>query len=167
MKTILKILALAVSAFGAKKGYDYFKKYRNIKKLSIGIDSFKLPKLNLKSLFGNIKASVTIGIKNFSESAYSLEQVKVDVFTLAGDLLGEQSTLLADSVSIVPNEHTAFSLDYSIPSVKLQELLQAQGGVAVVAMRFLDSGKYGIQLVLKGFIVSEGITIDINENITI
>ncbi|NQY68170.1 MAG: hypothetical protein HRT72_10690, partial [Flavobacteriales bacterium] len=66
-----------------------------------------------------------------------------------------------------PNDQTSFTLTYSIPAKTLQEMIIAEGGMASVGFNYMTTGKYGFEVVLSGFIVSEGITIDINEKLKV
>ncbi len=165
-----KAIGLFVIVFiflAGRKGWQYFKKYQHSNRLKVGIDSFKLPKLNLSNLFSDIKADVLIKLNNFSSSSFEIEQLNVEIYSLSGKLIGEQEKPLAKTAIVQPNKNNLLPLSFLISSQDLQQLIKEAGGVANVGANFLTTGDYGIPLHLKGFVVAEGFTIDIDEKITV
>jgi len=160
-------LILIALVFFGKKGFAKIIKFRNAKRLKIGIDSFNLPKLNLTSLFTNIPVNINLSLNNFSKSTFNIEQIGVDVFSPSGKLIAEQTNPLKEAKQILPNQNNILPLAFLISPQNFKDLIRETGGIANAGANFLTSGNYGVPIHLKGFVVAEGITIDINEKITV
>lgn len=167
MKKIILLPIIVVLIFLGKKGFAKLVKLRNSKRLKIGIDGFNLPKLNLTSLFTSIPVNINLSLNNFSNSTFNIEQIGVDVFSPSGKLIAEQSNPLREAKQLLPNQNNILPLAFLISSQNFKDLIRETGGVANAGANFLTSGNYGVPIHLKGFVVAEGITIDINEKITV
>jgi len=167
MKRIIGlVIIIAVVVFG-RKGVAYLTKYRHAKRLKIAVDNFRFPKLNLKSLFSDIQTAVALNIGNFSSSTFNVEQINVDVFDSTGKVIAEQKDPLTKGIQILPNQNNQLALTFLISSNSIRQLIKNAGGTFNVGARYFTSGKYGFPLRLKGFVVAEGFTIDINETIEV
>lgn len=167
MKKIIAVIIIIALVLVGRKGYGYLTKYRHAQRIKINVDSFRFPELNLKSLFTDIVTEVTLTVGNFSSSIFEIDQISVDVLDETGELVAEQKTPLAKAIKIKPNQNNALALTFLISSQHVRQLIKKAGGAINVGARYLTSGKYGIPLTLKGFVVAEGFTIDINEKITV
>ena len=162
-----RIIVLAILLFVLTKGYGFYQKYTHSKRLKIGVASFKFQDLNLTSFFSDVTADIGVSIDNFSKSVFSIEQFKVDVYSENGQLLAEQTEPLTRTLRIKGNQKNVLPLSFLISANKIKMLIKQSGGVAKLGANFLTTGDYGIPIRLKGFVVAEGISIDINENITV
>ncbi|NQY11410.1 MAG: hypothetical protein HRT71_18080 [Flavobacteriales bacterium] len=167
MNTIIKILVLVLAAVGIGKGYSYFRKYKNLQKLEVAVSSFKLPGFKITNLLEDILVDVVIGVNNFSDSLYSISQLKIDIYLEDGVLLAKQIKSLESSIEILPKQEISFSLSYLIPSSELKKLIASGGGIKAIGVRYFTEGVYGFHLELKGFIESEGVIIKINKKINV
>ena len=158
---------LIVVLIAAKKGYDYYQKYRNSNDLKIDIDKFEFPELNLSNIFKDIVARVTISLNNFSPSTFKVEQMKIDVLDQEKQLVAEQQYPIDNPIEIKPNQATKFALNLLISSQNVARLIKAAGGIANVGANYLVNGKYNIPIQLVGFVRSEGIRIPIDEKIIV
>ena len=167
MKKILTALTIILLFVLGKKSYTYYKKYRHSKRLKISVRDVKIPKLNLSSLLSDILAKVHLNIENFSPSNFSIQQISIDIFGTSGKLVAEQKNPLKEALTLKPNQSNIIALTFLISSHQLAQLIKEAGGIANVGANFLSSGKYGIPIRLKGFVVAENFTIDIDESLTI
>jgi hypothetical protein len=165
-RIVLLIILLSLIVLG-QKGWDYYTKYRHAKRLKIGVDSVKLPKLNLTSLFSEVAAVVYLKITNFSESVFELQQIKIEVYSPNGYLVAEQTEPLAQTIRIEPNQKNILPLSFLISPTKFKALIKEAGGVVNVGASYLTEGNYGIPLNLRGFVVAEGVTISVNEKLVV
>lgn len=167
MKRIIALVIIISLVLFGRKGVSYITKFRHAKRLKIAVENFSFPKLNLKSLFSDIQTRVTLNIGNFSSSTFDVEQINVDVLDATGQVVAEQKNPLTKGIQILPNKNNQLALTFLISSNNVRQLIKNAGGTFNVGARFFTSGKYGIPLQLKGFVVAEGITIDINETIEV
>lgn len=166
-RKITLIIILIVVIIAAKKGYDYYQKYRNSDDLKITIEKFEFPELNLSNIFKDIVAKVILNISNFSPSNFQVQQMKVDVLDQEKQLVAEQQYPIDNPIEIKPNQATKFALNLLISSHNVARLIKAAGGIANVGANYLVNGKYNIPIQLVGFVRSEGIRIPIDEKIIV
>jgi hypothetical protein len=176
---------IAVVIFSLWVGWYFYNKAKNAKNLEPGIAGFKL-KVQIRNvgdlilLFSDIAslsvpAEITVSIKNFSSSEYTVSQMKVDIFTESGQLLAGVDKPLSGSVKIIPADTTLIPIDYNLKLNALISLAQkasvngssGQEQAYNLLMNYVSSGKIGVNIVAKGFIVAEGIQINIDETILI
>jgi Sec-independent protein translocase protein TatA len=140
------------------------------KRLKFSLDSFEFTNgISLTNLASGVPTKVFQKIANFSPSTFTISQINIDVFDQQGNLLAEQSNPLAEgqAIEIAPQKSTILTLSYVLSAQKLKQLAKKSGGVLRIIKRFLSRGDYGMTIVLKGFVVAEGIKIDINETMAI
>lgn len=164
MKLFTKLIFVFLAVLLAPKAYSLGKKYFDAKKLNIGIDKFRFPKLDIYQL-ENITTEATIGIDNPTTSTFDITNLNIDIFGANGTPIAKQKMKFDDAVIIAPNNKTTFPLTYLISSNNIEQLIRQAGGLLVVGANYLATGSYGLSLLLKGFVVSHGIKIDINETI--
>lgn len=166
-KKIALIVVLIVVLVAAKKGYDLFKKSQDSDDLIIGVDKFEFPKLNLSNIFNDIVAKVTLNINNFSDSAFHIQQMKIDVLDQEKHLIAEQQFPITQPIEVKPNQANKFALNLLISSQNVARLIKAAGGIATVGANYLVKGIYNIPIQIVGFVKAEGIKITINEKIIV
>lgn len=167
MKKVIGFVIVIVLVFLGRQGYVKIIKLRHAQRLKIAVENFTIPKINISSLFTNVPINLTLSLKNFSKSAFNLEQINVEVFSLSGELIAEQTNPLQESKKLLPNQSNLLPLSFLISPQNFKNLIRETGGITSVGANFLTSGKYGIPLRLKGFVVAEGFKVDINETITV
>lgn len=160
------MIVIALILLG-KKGYGYVRKYRHSKRLKISFKGIDFPKLKLTSLISDVPTSVGLNIGNFSPSDFELSQISIDVYDEQDNLIAEPRSPLSKPIKLKPNQNNTFPLAYLISAQKIKQIIRNAGGIATVGTNYLTSGSYGILLKLKGFVVAEGLKIEINETITV
>ncbi len=165
-RKITILLIITILALLAKKSWSYYTKYRHAQRLKISIKEFTLPQLHLSHVLSDILANVHIHLSNYSNSTFHIEQINVDVYTPSGKLVAEQAEPLKQAINIRPNKNNTLPLTFYISATNINQLIQEAGGITKATANYLLRGKYGITFHLKGFVVAEGIPIDINEKIT-
>ena len=150
-----------------KKGYGYVRKFRHSKRLKVAFSGIKFPKLKLSNLISDVPVSVGLNIGNFSPSVFTISQINIDVLDQENNLIAEPQSPISQSIQLDPNQNNTFPLSYLISAQKIKQIIQKAGGIASVGTNYLTSGSYGIPLLLKGFVVAEGLKIEINEAITV
>lgn len=164
MKLFTKLIFVLLAVLLAPKAYSLGKKYFDAKKLDIGVDKFRFPKLDIYQL-ENITTETTIGVTNPTDSAFDISNLHINVFGSEGTLIAKQKIKLDKPVNILPQQKTTFPLTYLISSTNIEKLIKQAGGLLVVGGNYLTTGNYGLSIVLKGYVVSSGLKIDINETI--
>jgi len=167
MKKIIGLLVVITLIITGKQGWAAIQKIRHAKRLKFGVESVDFPKLNLSSLLSSIETNVELLIKNFSRSTFNIEQIGIEVLSPSGKVVAEQKQPLSETFKVAPNQNNLLPLSFLISSQNLKLLISESGGIANVGASFITTGKYGISLLLKGFVVADGVTIDINEQLTV
>ena len=168
MKTIWGILIIITIAFAGRKGFGLWQKVRHANRLKTTIQSFQLPKdFHLKHLVKDIQTTLTIAIQNFSSSTFSVEQLDVQLENLQGQLVAKQSRPLSNPIALQPNQTTPLTLLFDLTPQQVGVLIGQVGGLAKVAANWLSTGKYGIQLQVKGFVQVDGVSVTLNERVSI
>ncbi len=167
MKKVIAVLLILVVLIFGKKGWSFIQKFRHAKRLKISVEGIRFPKLSLKNLIGDIALKVRLNLANFSPSSFNLEQVSVDVFNKAGEQIGTQQNPLREPILINSNQNNLVTTDYLISSSAIRNLIRDAGGGGAVASNYLTEGKYGIPILLKGFVVAEGVKVEVNEKLEV
>jgi hypothetical protein len=167
MRKLLTLVVIVVLVVLGRKGFTYIRKYRHSKRIKIGVEGVSFPRLKLTNLIGEIATSIKLNIGNFSPSKFEIQQISIDVYDQQGNLIAEPQNPLSEPISIAPSQNNIFPLTYLLSAQKLKQIIRNAGGVANVSANYLTTGNYGIPLLLKGFVVAEGLKVDINEKITV
>jgi len=166
-RKITLVVVLIVVLIAAKKGFDYYQKYKDSDDLKVSLDKFEFPKLNLSNIFNDIVAKATININNFSDTTFNIKQLKIDVLDQDKQTIAEQQYPITQPIAVKPNQANKFALNLLISSQNVARLIKANGGIANVGANYLVNGKYNIPIQLVGFVRAEGIKIPINEKLTV
>jgi hypothetical protein len=167
MKKIVVLMIIVALILLGKKGYGYVRKFRHSKRLKVGFSGINFPKLKLSNLISDVPVSVGLNIGNFSPSVFTISQISIDVLDNENNLIAEPQSPLSQSIQLDPNQNNTFPLSYLISTQKIKQIIKKAGGIASVGANYLTSGSYGIPLLLKGFVVAEGLKIEINQSITV
>jgi len=136
MKKIIIVIILFLTAGVSAKAASLYERQRDAMKLKIGVDSFELPKLKLTNLFEDIRATVNVSVDNYSQTAFALNQIRVDVFSATGKLIAEQPKPLSNGLVIQPNQRNLLPLTFLISSHHINTLFGESGGVVNVGAKF-------------------------------
>ena len=166
-KKITLIIVLVVVLIAAKKGFDYYQKFKDSDDLKVGLDKFEFPELNLSNIFSDIVAKATININNFSGSTFNIQQLDINVLNQDKQVIAKQQYPITQSIEVKPNQANKFALNLIISSQNVVRLIKANGGIANVGANFLVSGKYNIPIQIVGFVRAEGFKIPINEKLIV
>ncbi len=168
IKYLIVLTAIIILVIAGKKSWEYYRKYIHSKRLKTGVDKINIPGgLKLKNIIQPVKTLVTLLIKNFSPSTFTVNQINAEIYTTGGTLIAEQDSPIEKPFRIEPNKNTPYTLPFNISAQALLQLISEAGGLTSVAANFLTTGKYGIAFIIKGFVTAENIKLDINEKISI
>lgn len=167
-KIILIILTLvAVVAVFALK----FKS--EVKKISYEIDGFSLKISNFSDIVvaitSGVDAKLKINLNNFSNKAYGIKELFIELFTVDGDLIASPKKR-TDNLSITPNGITTLNLEYHINTRGLYKLLKTalkENSLKEILNNYLENGELGTDINIKGFVKASNINLNINKLITI
>lgn len=164
MKSIISVLAITLLVVLAAPKLI---KLLNARNLKFDIGAIQFPTLKLQNLIDDIETKVEVIIKNFSNSVFDIDQISIDVFSEKGTLIAEQKEPLYQGIRIRPKGNSIIPLTYLISSQNMRKLVKDSGGAIEVGTRRLTHGEYGIKINLKGFVIAEGIKVDINETVMV
>lgn len=162
MKKLIGLIIVISLIFLGQSGVVLFEKIRHAKRLEIGVAKFKLVNLSSK-----IQSNLVLTIGNFSSSTFSVDQINISAYTTTGQLLAQQIAPLPQSILLQPNQNNLLPLAYRLNTPVLLSELKKIGGVSSVLANYLTKGKYGLPIVLKGFVVSGSIETEIQTSITV
>jgi len=166
-KKVTLIVVLVVVLIAAKKGFDYYQKYKDSDDLKVGLDKFEFPELNLSNIFSDIVAKATVNINNFSDSTFNIQQLNINVLDHNKKTIATQQYPITTPIEVKPNQANKFALNLLISSQNVVRLIKANGGIANVGANFLVSGKYNIPIQIIGFVKAEGFKIIINQKLIV
>lgn len=162
MKKTLKILLIICIVAILVQGTRLLRKFHHANRLKINVKRFRL--INISS---EISSSIILEVGNFSKSTFKINQVSIEVFTKSGEILARPKAPLSKPFKLKPNQNNELPIDFQISTPVVLSELKRMGGITSVLSNFLTSGKYGLELQLRGFIVAQNIKIDINQTINV
>lgn len=169
---IISIILFAVIAvFAVKKG----KKVYDAQKLKVGLSGLKLKISNItdiiSGLLSGFSSEITIRLKNFSNSVFTVNQISVDIYALNDVLIANQLIPLNQPINIQPNQNTDLVLSYNITPEGIINILKQVKDTGknykALLEDYLLTKTLGTQIKAKGFIVAEGFKVNIDELISI
>lgn len=163
---IVALVAIVVVA-----GLYFFKKYKAATtSLKFAISGFKLSDYKLKDipkiLVSGIDGTLLALVQNFSNQTFNVTQVDVSIYTADNVLVASPKSPMSSAIEIKPNFNNTIPFEYSISSAGLQALFKGSNVMALLS-QYLSNRTFGKKVYLKGFIISDGIKIDINEVVDI
>jgi LEA14-like dessication related protein len=152
------IILLAVGVF-------FWKKKEGAQKLDFGVLDTKVKWLGFTE---GIEIALKPVIKNFGDSEFSVNQLKVDVYTENNILLTSQDKPISKPILIKPNQNSAFEIKYKVGIDKLILLAVNSGlgknpNILDIWNKYKNSGKFGFKIRTKGFADVDGVTVDFDE----
>jgi len=180
MKQIIIISALVFILVIGVKGISYakglMKKGEDAKKLEYQLFKTSTPDLTLDEialiLDGKNNTPVAIQIIeqviNPSQSTFTLDQVKLNLYSKAGKLIVQQKKPLKNPFVIKKRfKGNYLTSTFLIHPDGLKALIQEAGGLIQVGQNKLLTGKWGISFRMKGTISTEGFDLPLDELTTI
>ncbi len=162
----LILVAITASSVTVKRGITA------VEKLKLSNVSFEFPK-NLRDVLSlmtdSFYSTVTVTISNHSDVNYTVNSIYINVYTLQNNLIAEQTQPLANAVNIPPRKNTEISINYKMDYTTITRLYKDNNlKFSTQTLRnLLLYQKLNTQLILKGTVSTEGITLPINETIDI
>ena len=163
LKHIIIILLIAAAL---TIGYVYFKKVKDAgDSLRPEYDHFRPTDSGwaLKALMGGFTAEIGFKLTNFSTSKFTVNQIKIDCYTLDDVLIASPVKPMTNKIVIEPNSQPVANLDYFISKEGVVKLLESVGmdisAWAGVGVNYLKYNKLGLKIKIKGFVQAEGISI--------
>ena len=172
MKTGIRIVILAVVFVAVVTlATNVVKALQASKRVKPRILSFK-PNFKISSLFdlSNLRTmpvTVRVGLDNFSSETFKLNQVYFELYDREGvTLLANQTLPLSSSIDLKPNATT--EIDFQLEVNSGEGLRYFKDGVSLKdILSFTTGGQLGKKLLMKGFVVAEGLKADLNEIVEI
>ncbi len=169
---ILAVLLVTGLFFGLRKVLE-------AKKIEVGIYDFE-PQISLKSipeiisLVTNlsaltIPAEVSVSLKNYSSQSFDISQLKADIYTENGTLLGSPVKPLQQGVKLNANDTTILPVNYTLAANALGEIARnlpgtdAKDKIKTLLFNYFQNGKFGVKIRVKGFVTAEKITVKFDE----
>jgi len=174
-KKILTVLTIVIILIIAGGSTVFASKAIQAKKISIGNITVEFPNgFNfLKIVMGGLKITVKIILSNYSNANITVNQIKIDVFSLENNLIVSQIAPLSENIEVLKNSNTPISIDYLIDYTSLVTLLKDNKMITsltdatTIIKNIVTSKKLGTQIILKGFVTAEKVKVNINETIDV
>ncbi len=115
-------------------------------------------------------STVKVTISNYSDVKIKVQQIKLNLYTLKENLFLEQYLPLQSPITIQPHSNTTIELKYQVDYtdfLKLYEDNNLKGKIKDVVKSLIKNLSLNTQIIAKGFITVNNITININEKIDI
>ncbi len=149
-------------------------KTKNIdEKIKVTQLSFEYPKniKEVKNLFtGYFYSKVKITISNYSDFKVTLNQIKLDLYTLKENLFVEQYSPLNQPVILQPHSNTEFEITYQVDYtsfVKLVKDNELNKNILKTIKSLISNLSLNTTVIARGFIEISGFTVKIDEPIEI
>ncbi|MGB0525282.1 MAG: hypothetical protein ACPGJS_20075 [Flammeovirgaceae bacterium] len=107
-----------------------------------------------------------IGINNFSNETFTLNQIYVEAYTPEGEFLANQTMPIPSNVELGPNTTTAIDIKLELNSRNSINFIK-EGKRLSDFLRLVAGGELGKQVRIKGFIVAEGLKAPIDELVNV
>lgn len=151
------------------------RKVLNLKKLEYSGISFKFeqyPTSVVDLLMSDFIAKAILKIQNFSNIDYTIQQSALQIYSKKGNLIATPNEPIETGFILKANANNEIPVRYKFDYTNLLTLFKDNGLASVssalnVIKNFFISKTLGTDLIIKGFIVSDGITININQTISV
>ena len=184
MKNYKKILIIILVILTLGIAYKYYKKAKDTEKLKLASVSLKTENKidtfgELAEIFQNgliLKGFITV--RNFSDQDYQINQLSVDGFTPKTQKnIAQQTNILQNAITVKAKQETAIPLQFKVDAVKALDLFKESGVIPedytiwqiithpLEAYEIIKIDR--LKILLKGFIEAEGITLNINQEISL
>ncbi len=170
MKKIVVISVIVILLSAA--AFFVYKKVSDVKKIEIQGFSVKIKIENIGDVLKVVKEILTNGVTaecvaeiyNFSNSSFSIDSLKIDLFNDEIQMSRQSETV--SNISIKPGKNT-IRIPVVISSIGLRSLNINLLNALEIVRNYYQTGKIGKTLTAKGFVEYHGITININETVNI
>ena len=151
--------------------FRILKKKTDAKNMNVsGFDFQLLEPLQLKHLNEPIKARLKLNLGNYSTSNYKIEQVAVSLLSPSGSVVAQPLKPMTETIVLNANQINTLPIDVLISAKSLFQLLKENNFISADSITALQSliqgGMPSFNATIKGFIISEGAKININESLT-
>jgi hypothetical protein len=152
------------------------RKVLNLKKLEYSGISFKFeqyPTSVVDLLMSDFIAKVILKIQNFSNIDYTIQQSALQIYSKKGNLIATPNEPIETGFILKANANNEIPARYKFDYTNILTLIEDNGLASSVSSalnvikNFFTSKTLGTDLIIKGFIVSDGITININQTISV
>ena len=147
------------------------------KRLFVDVSSVKPVAISsMTDLLGGFKLNVGVLLKNFSPTGYNVEQMKINLYTTTenGTTLASQPAPLQEAKYVEANKNTTLDMEFDANINGFADLLINQvkevnswDEALSRLMNWVTTGKLGVTVRAKGFVVAEGVKIDIDQKVDI
>ena len=173
-KTVVIASIVLVLAIAVPFGLKLYKKYKDSDLLVYEFAGFKFNwnsgvlKTVAEIMSGWTTADMSLRIKNFSNSKFTVNSIFIQLYTMKDELIVEQKKQLTEPFVIPANNNSVLTLtlDVKVAGVVAlaKQLGEDTGGDIfsiiknVVDSYYLKDGSFGTKVKLKGSFTAEGIT---------
>jgi len=149
------------------------RKIQNLKKIEFTGASFKFtqtPSSIVNILSEDFVSKVTLKIQNFSNIDYKIDQSNIGIYSKKGNLIASPTNPINSSIILNKNSNNEIPISYRFDYTSLITLIKDNGlansflAAYNVIKSYITTKKLNTEIITKGFIVSNGITININES---
>ena len=180
MSNIKKILIIVAVILTLGIAYKYYKKAKDTEKLKLAAVSLKSDKkiTDLNDIIDILQNGLIlkgfVQIRNFSGQDYTLSQMSIDGFSpMSNKLIAQQTNINKHDIVLKNKQVTNIPLEYKVDVMTALTLFKESGvipegttlwEVITHPAKYYESTNLNkLKIVLKGFIETEGITLNINQ----
>jgi len=180
MKTIVIVVFVLIVAYSGtklvQKGLKLRKKGQDAEKLEYKLFKTNTPDLSLDQialiLDGKdntpVATQIVEQVINPTQSTFTLDQVRLNLYSKAGKLIIQLRKTLAQPFVIKKGVDNNFlTLNFLIHPDGLKALIQEAGGLIQIGQNKLLTGEWGISFRMKGTISTEGFDLPLDQTVTI
>ena len=165
---------IAIGLILAGIAYFLLKKGSHARRLYVDVGDMKPVGTDISAFLGtSFDMKVDVKLQNYSSSAFNIEQLKIDIYTDNDVKLASQKEPLSEVYTVEPNANNTLTIDMQASLHGIADILTKSGlidNTAEAVTRLVDwvtTGNLGLEVKAKGFVVAEGVKININQDVTI
>lgn len=141
--------------------------------LKIGLDKFRMAKpissiAEVLTMIKSFNTIITVNFSNFTKNNYTVNQIQLSVYSMSDQLVAEQTTPLSSPILITPEKVVPTDIAFSVNGTSALQVA-FKGTSLNDLFNFLSNNPKGLgkQLKVKGFVVAEGIKVNVDQIINV
>ena len=152
------VIILVISLFILTSVYFAVRRARQLTAQTFDIDSLDIDK-NTISVSG-FEGNLNLVVSNFVKRGYKIDNINIELYSLDGTLIGYQTEPLKEPIEIQGNGNTIISIPMKFKAnfpVKIYEQLKDKyNSVLDVINHYKETGHFGTEIEVKGFVILKG-----------
>lgn len=138
----------------------------NAQNIKIADTDVKFTKLNsVTDVFGSMPVKINLGLQNFGHSNYNITDSYIEVQTVKGKTIASQKTFI-NPTKLQKRSISNLGFDFEFDYTGLIALIQDNGISLKKAYKMVESfvktKKLGTQIILKGWVMIDGVKLPVN-----